>query len=836
MQEKNGSSGTLGTFAGVFTPSILTILGIILFRRMGYVVGSAGLLNALVIIAIANLISLLTTFSLAAIATNIKVRGGGDYYLISRTLGIEFGGAIGIVLYLAQSVSIAFYCIGFGEAVTAMTGITSGLAVQLIALAAVAFLFVFAWLGADWATRFQYLVMALLFLALLSFFWGGIQTFDPSIAKAGLLPGKNAPEFWVLFAIFFPAVTGFTQGVSMSGDLKDPGRSLPGGTFAAVLLSLAVYIAVAVVMAGATAKDVLTADYASMNRIAGSSLLINAGVIAATLSSAMASFMGAPRILQSLSADKIFPHLDFFAKGSGETNNPRRGVLLSLAIALAAIGLGQLNLIASVVSMFFLISYGLLNYATFYEAQAASPSFRPRFRLFDKRLSLAGALFCLVAMLAIDLNAGLAALAIIFGIHQYIKVRAPRPRWSDSSRSHHLQQVRDSLIAAAGEPEHPRDWRPQILAFAPDQEHLRQLLTFAGWISGGSGITTAVRILEGSGVRMLKEKSTAEAELKDEIAREKLKAFPLVVVTPDAREAVNLLVQSYGIGPLAANTVLANWVGPESLDVLGVGSDRYTASMRTAFRLGCNILALDVNAAEWQGLTQIKKRRIDIWWCGCASSRLALLLAYLMTRSSDWHDARLRLLVPPLDNATGGNQELAQMLDDIRIEAEIINVDDNRKIVDLSRDAALVFMPFRLHVNQLVDYYGNPLVEVLPRLPLTALVLAAADIDLEAEPEEGAEAEKARIADELEQIRKRHALAEKELEQVRNRKAEFEKTAPADTDDDTVRAEFDKELSAVAAEEEQAVRKLAKEKARLDDALAGAQQAGIIAAEDRPEP
>ena len=167
------SRGQLGTFAGVFTPSILTILGIILFLRLGYVVGNAGLARALVIIGLANAISVLTSVSLSAIATNLKVKGGGDYYLISRTLGLEFGGAIGIVLFLAQSVSIAFYCIGFGEALNSLIPESTFMTPQIIAVAAVSFLFIFAWLGADWATRFQFVVMGLLAAALLSFLAGG---------------------------------------------------------------------------------------------------------------------------------------------------------------------------------------------------------------------------------------------------------------------------------------------------------------------------------------------------------------------------------------------------------------------------------------------------------------------------------------------------------------------------------------------------------------------------------------------------------------------------------------------------------------------------------------
>jgi amino acid transporter len=306
-QHNTGESqhqGRLGTFAGVFTPSILTILGIILFLRLGYVTGSAGVGKILIILAIANTITILTSLSLAAVATNLKVKSGGDYYLISRTLGYKFGGSIGIVLYLAQSVSVAFYCIGFAEGLGAI--IQTSLSPATLAGIAVAALFVLAWLGADWATKFQYIVMLLLVLALGSFYLGGFENWQKSVFLANWNAPENAQPFWLLFAIFFPAVTGFTQGVSMSGDLKDPGKSLPLGTFLAVGFSIIVYVSVIIIFAGALPGTTLIEDYQAMQRVSKYGFLIDAGVIAATLSSAMASFMGGPRILQSLAADRIF--------------------------------------------------------------------------------------------------------------------------------------------------------------------------------------------------------------------------------------------------------------------------------------------------------------------------------------------------------------------------------------------------------------------------------------------------------------------------------------------------------------------------------------------------
>ena len=579
--------GTLGTFAGVFTPSILTILGIIFFLRLGFVVGSAGLNRALMILLLANGISILTAFSLSAISTNIRVKGGGDYYLISRTLGLEFGGAIGIVLFLAQSASIGFYCIGFGEVLASIVSASNvKIFSQIVAASAIGFLFIFAWLGADWATRFQYVVMSILGAALVSFFIGGLGKWSPEI----LMQNWSAPEkslpFWALFAIFFPAVTGFTQGVSMSGDLKNPGKSLPLGSFLAVGISIAVYFGAAVVFAGSLPNTTLTSDYTAMKKVAAVNFIIDGGVIAATLSSAMASFLGAPRILQSLSSDRIFKFLLPFAKGSGPLNNPRRGVLLSAGIAFATISLGQLNMIAPVVSMFFLISYGLLNYATYYEAMAESPSFRPRFRFFDKRLSLLGGFFCLATMLAIDLKAGILAITVLFSIYQYLKRTAGPARWADSRRSYHLQQVREHFLAAAAEPEHSRDWRPHILLFSESPHHREQLLDFANWLQGSSGFTTVVQILEGYGLKMLKLREKTEAELRADIQAHDMAAFPLVLAVPNLTIGVHTLVQAFGIGPLRSNTVLLNWFkqvpqgDPESRERL------YGRNLRAAYRSG----------------------------------------------------------------------------------------------------------------------------------------------------------------------------------------------------------------------------------------------------------
>ena len=745
--------GNLGTFAGVFTPSILTILGIILFLRLGYVVGEAGLGRALLILALANGISILTSLSLSAVATNLRVKRGGDYYLISRTLGHEFGGAIGIVLFLAQSISIGFYCIGFAEVMAGLLPAPLSAHPHFIAAGAACLLFALAWLGADWATRFQYLVMAILLAALASFFAGGWGRWD----GAQLAQNWSAPAtglgFWVLFALFFPAVTGFTQGVSMSGDLKDPGRSLPLGTLLAVGLSILVYLLAAVVFAGALPQQELVRDFAAMDRIALFQPLIVAGVFAATLSSAMASFMGAPRILQSLAEDRLFPWLLPFAKGVGPSKNPRRGVLLAGAVALATISLGQLDLIAPVVSMFFLISYGLINYATYFEASAASPSFRPRFRFFHRHLSLLGALACLGAMLAIDLQAGLVAVALLFAIYQFLRRTTPEARWADGRRSYHTQRIRSHLLAAASEAEHPRDWRPNMLLFSDDSRRRIQLLHFASWLDGDSGFTTAVKIIEGQGLSMFRQRKAAEEDMQQDIRQAGGQVFPLAMVAPNLDVGIQTLVQGFGIGHLRANIILLNWL--EYAPSVGDHQELICGrQLRTAFHLGCNLVVLDAEDAEWTALQQMApdSRRIDVWWRDDASSRLMLLLAHLMTRTEQWEGARIRLLgMCCATDATKTVESLTSILDEVRIPAEAVLVEEANaeEVAKRSADAALVFLPFHLRGNQPLGPFDGPIENLLAPLPITALVQAAKDFNLDAEPEEGAAAETAHLLDTL---------------------------------------------------------------------------------------
>jgi hypothetical protein len=577
--------------------------------------------------------------------------------------------------------------------------------------------------------------------ALVSFFVGGVARFDAGLLAASWLAPEGGLGFWPLFAIFFPAVTGFTQGVSLSGELRDPGRSLPLGTFLAVGLSTLVYFAVMVLLAAAVPGPALVAETDAVRRVAAQAWLVDAGVLSATLSSALASLLGAPRILQALARDGVFASLRFFARGHGAARNPRRAVLLSGAVALGTIGVGNLNSIAALVSMFFLISYGLLNYATCIEATGASPGFRPRFRFFHPRASGLGMLLCGGAMLAIDPAAGAIAIAILAAVYQYVRRTAVPARWRDSRRAYRLRRVREELRELAAREEQPGEWQPQILVFTESEERRPRVLQFAAWISGGAGMVTAVQVLEGETVSERARAACAEAEqaLRAEIDAHQLDAYALAVAAPDVRVGLAGILQSWGMGPIRSNLVVVNWLGDGQRSSSSAAL-WYGRTLGEALRWKRSVVVLAAGEEAWQRMEERpnEERRIDVWWFGGESSRLSLLLAYLVTRHESWDEASLRVLV-----ATGaGNEEHAaarveRRLEEVRIEAEVRSVADPdlEALAALCADAALVFLPLRLPGMRPEDPFGLGIDAILARLPMTALVAAAEDVPLAEEEE-----------------------------------------------------------------------------------------------------
>ncbi|NPD86862.1 amino acid permease [Lentimicrobium sp. L6] len=385
-----------GTFSGVFTPSILTILGVIMYLRFPTILGQAGLINTIAIIIIAHIISITTSLSVASLSTDKTVKTGGTYFMISRSLGLPIGGTLGLALFVGLSFSVSLYLIGFAESFLAYFDMDSSInSIRIAGTTILIIVTTITFISTSLAIKSQYFIMVAIVLSLISIFFGHHE-FTPK--EIHWEPMVNAAPFMILFGIFFPAVTGFEAGVSMSGDLKDPKKSLPIGAMAAVGVGLVVYIGLAFFYTFTVDAEALMNDQDILFKISLVPVLVIIGIWGATLSSALGSILGAPRILQAIAMDKIVPK--FFAKGTGKTNEPRNALLMAFLIAEAGILIGQLDVIARIVSMFFITTYAFLNLASAIESWSSS-DFRPAFKI-PKFVSILGATFAFIVMILLD--------------------------------------------------------------------------------------------------------------------------------------------------------------------------------------------------------------------------------------------------------------------------------------------------------------------------------------------------------------------------------------------------------------------------------------------------
>lgn len=685
--------GRFGTFAGVFTPCTLTILGVIMYLRFGYVVGQAGILWALVIVGVSKAITFLTSLSLSAISTNTRVRGGGAYYLISRSLGVEFGGAIGVVFFFAQAISVALYVIGFSEALVAVTpGDLSPASVATITNIAV---FVCVFIGAGWTIKVQYLILAALALSLVSFYIGAIGALDLATIRVNLAPHyEDGENFRTMFALFFPAVTGIMAGANMSGDLRDPARSIPRGTLSAVAVTGAVYLSLVFLLGGTRNHDFLVTENMALADVARWPILITAGVFAATLSSALGSMMGAPRILQAFARDSVFKWLRFFGPSSGKMGEPRRAIVVTFVISQVAILAADLDSIAPVITMAFMITYGLLNLATFYEALTRNPSYRPRFRWSHWTTSLAGAIGCLAVMFLIDWVWAVVSILLMAALHWTITRQEIEARWGDVHSGLLFERSRRNLLKLEDELHHPKNWRPIILALGGVVWDRPHLAVYGHWFTSGHGILSLGQVIQGDVENRVDRRVSQERILHTFIHEQQLEAFPAVVVAPYLSDGVESLVQCHGLGALRPNTVLVGWPNEEQR------FEPFAAMLRTCANLGASLVSLRfIEETESQDPWEVPEGTLDVWWRGRQNGELMLLLAHLLTKNDPWRSHRIRLL-RVIQNPAGKDEvlrHLTELIEMSRIRATphaVIADDPREAIAQWSRTAAVVFMGF----------------------------------------------------------------------------------------------------------------------------------------------
>ena len=646
-----------GTFAGVFTPSILTILGVIMYMRLGWVVGNAGLLGAIVIILIAHVIAVTTGLSVSSVATDKKIGAGGIYYVLSRSMGIPIGGSIGIALFVGTAFSIALYLIGFAESFNAYLGLgTSINDLRLTGTIALFALTALALISTSAAIKTQFIILGAIVISLISIFFSSTE-FAPETVH--LFSDENGVPLEVIFAVFFPAVTGFTAGIAMSGDLEDPKKSIPRGTLYAIGVGLLVYIALAFFMAYTIDAELLKTDYNILMKIAFFAPAVVAGIWGATLSSALGGILGGPRILQAMSIDKVTPAI--FSKGKGANNEPVNALFLAFIIAEIGILIGGLDIIARVVSMFYLTAYGFINISFFLESWA-NPDFQPKFKV-KRWIGLIGFIACFAVMFKLDMIAMIAALAVISVMYFRLQRKEVKLQSNDVWKSVWENVVSKGLKKIDAQVEENSNWNPNIILFSGKSEHQSYLLELCKTVSGRTGIVTNFNLI------LDKENKKPPLKKTDQVVRgklfEELGIFARQLKVDNIYSGITNIASTFGFSGVEPNTIMMGW--PKGLE----NSKEYSKMTQTLLHLDYNLLYLDFDRKAKFG----NYSTVDFWWRETDSKNAEMMLniARFIIASPRWNATNIRVLFVKNNNVDVSiiQSKISKLVEDIRVNVEI---------------------------------------------------------------------------------------------------------------------------------------------------------------------
>lgn len=647
MKEKLVTSKVQFGTAAVFMTAISTILGAVMFLRFGYAVGNVGFFGTLMIIVIGHLITIPTAMALAEIATNQKVEGGGEYFIISRSFGLNSGAAIGLALFFSQAISVAFYIIAFAQAFDPVINflqvnynfMLDKRMISLIAMAALTTLMLTR--GAGSGIKALYGVVGLLFLSIVFFFFGspitelesGITTLTDTVA--------NPDDFFLVFAICFPAFTGMTAGVGLSGDLKNPKKSIPIGTLSATLIGMIIYVLIAYKLSMSASAQELVGDQLIMSRIALWGPIIPLGLAAATISSALGSIMVAPRTLQALAGDGIFPSQiinKWLSLGKANTNEPTNASLVTCLIAFFFIAIGDVDFVAQIISMFFMVTYGSICFISFLEHFAADPSYRPAFKS-KWYLSLLGTILCVWLMF--KMNPGYAFLSISFmiftfiGISYYLKDRQGMTAIFQGA-IFQLSRGLQVFLQKAKKENIDSHWRPSIICLSSESFERFAAYDLLRWISHRYGFGTHIHLIKDY---LSKEShNLAKADLGRLIKIgdiSKSNVFVDTLVSPSITSAITQIIQLPGISGKENNMILFEYPKDEP-DALNDIVDNFKLIFISDFDF-CVLGTSDRGFGY--------KREIHIWITSkdYENANLMILLSYIILGHPDWKDGEIKI-------------------------------------------------------------------------------------------------------------------------------------------------------------------------------------------------
>ncbi len=696
----------MGT-APVFFTAISTILGAIMFLRFGYSVAHVGLYGAWAIILIGHCITIPTAMAVSEIATNQRVEGGGEYYIISRSFGLHIGASIGIALFLSQSISVAFYLIAFAQSfqplfdwVYSVTGvlIPDG---RFVSVPALLILFLTLYFrGAGTGAALLYVIVFVLFVSLVFFFAGQGSNPPQSIPFQDSV--ANSDSFFKVFAIVFPALTGMTAGVGLSGDLKNPKRSIPMGTLSATIIGMVIYFLVLYKLAANASLQELADDQLIMSKISAWGPIIPIGLACATISSALGSIMVAPRTLQALANDRILVGDALnrrLSHSNRRTNEPVNALLVTVSIALVFVLIGDVDIVAQIITMFFLITYGSLCLISFLEHFTADPAYRPSFRS-RWWISLLGAIMCFIMMFQISaLFAGLAALVMTV---LYLGIAKSNPGQTglaaifQGAMSQLARQLQ--IFLQKSESRADKHWRPYIICLSEKSFERYDAIEILRWISYKYGFGTYIHYING-----YLSRSTGEAA--DEALRRLVhiadisssNVFFSTMVSPSYTTAIAQALQLPGVSGRENNMILFeyNREHPEELEDIIDNVPLIKAKEFDLMILGSSPRKFGY------------KHEIHVWITenDYENGNLMVLIAYILLGHPQWEGGFMKIFdVAPPDKMEAESRKLQSLIEIGRLpisgnHVQMIQHDPEHSIRSLinanSADADLVIVGVR---------------------------------------------------------------------------------------------------------------------------------------------
>jgi len=706
VQNKKKGFGT----APVFFTAISTILGAILFLRFGYAVGTLGFWGVILIILLGHMVTIPTALAISEIATNKRVEGGGEYFIISRSFGLNIGATIGIALFMSQAISVAFYVIAFTESFEFLFNFIKerydfNLPRQVISIPAMTGLAILILKkGANMGVKALYVVVAILAISLVMFFLGKTEHSAEATYTLESAVFRNRESFFIVFAIIFPAFTGMTAGVGLSGDLRKPSRSIPLGTTIATFTGMIIYFFVVFKLASSASIDDLTNNQLVMGKIAiGGSVIIPLGLAASTISSALGSVMVAPRTLQALAADQSFPSSKlnwWLSRGRKSDREPINASAVTIVIAMIFVALGDVNAVAGIISMFFMVTYGSLCLISFLNHFGASPSYRPSFKS-RWYLSLPGFIISVWVMFKINGTYAIVAIIVMTLLYAYINYYHRERQGLESIFANAIFQLNRNLqvyLQKRTSKKTQQEWRPSAICISKNSFERDTAFRLLNWISFKYGFGTYLHRMEGYYSR----KTHADAQ---ETLKNLVKSFKHIenhvyidtIISPSYTSAIAQAIQLPGISGMENNMVIFEYSKDKPEELAEI--------MDNCALVNAGNFDVCILASSQRNI--VFKQGIHVWVKSTDeyNANLMILLSFIISGHPDWKKSHIKIfdICKPeqYNDMLENNKKLIKegrlpiTEKNIEIIIEEPDVSPKEIINDRSKDAALTIIGFR---------------------------------------------------------------------------------------------------------------------------------------------